>query len=146
LTFTYFWDKFVPLAPILEIVSKNGSWQCWVKWLKQRKKRGVLNVAGNNEEIGYAKNIQTETTRKKATGSADEAFLVLFGPLPRSRNREERLRASSENKWMFYLSEGPRMEELQAAEGRMAWAGQTLEEIRRFSELKRSCEGHSKAV
>ncbi len=59
---------------------------------------------------------------------------------------EERLSPSSENKWMFYLGEGPRMEALQAAEGRMAWAGQTLEEIRMFSELKRSSEGHSKAV
>ena len=47
---------------------------------------------------------------------------------------------------MFYLGEGPRMEALKAAEGRMACAGQTLEEIRRFSELKRSCEGPSKAV
>lgn len=60
-----------------------------------------MNVAGNNEEIGYAKNIQTETTRKKATGSADEAFLVLFGPLPRVGKRGERLSPSSENKWMF---------------------------------------------
>jgi hypothetical protein len=63
------------------------------------------------------------------------AFLVLIGPLPRIREREERLSPSSENKWMFYLGEGPRMEALQAAEGRMAWAEQTLEEIRRFSEL-----------
>jgi hypothetical protein len=47
---------------------------------------------------------------------------------------------------MFYLSEGPRMEALKAAEGRMTWARQTLEEIRTFSELKRNCEGHSKAV
>jgi hypothetical protein len=42
---------------------------------------------------------------------------------------------------MFYLSEGPRMEALKAVEGRMAWASQTLEEIRMFSELKRSSEG-----
>jgi hypothetical protein len=47
---------------------------------------------------------------------------------------------------MFYLGEGLHMEALKAAEGRMAWAGQTLEEIRMFSELKLSCEGHSKAV
>ena len=38
------------------------------------------------------------------------------------------------------------MEALQAAEGRMACAVQTLEEIRRFSELKRSSEVHSKAA
>jgi hypothetical protein len=47
---------------------------------------------------------------------------------------------------MFYLNEGPQMEASKAAEGRMAWARQTLEEIRRFSELMRSCEEHSKAV
>jgi hypothetical protein len=47
---------------------------------------------------------------------------------------------------MFYLNEGPQMEALKAAEGRMAWARQTLEEIRKFSELMRSCEEHSKAV
>jgi hypothetical protein len=87
---------------------------------------------GNNEKRG---------DRKAGSG-----FPGFFGPLPRSRKRGERLRTSSENKWMFYLSEGPRMEALQAAEGRMAWARQTLEEIRIFSELKRSCEGHSKAV
>jgi hypothetical protein len=47
---------------------------------------------------------------------------------------------------MFYLNEGPHMEALKAAEGRMAWARQTLEEIRIFSELMRSSEGHSQAV
>lgn len=87
---------------------------------------------GNNEKRG---------DRKAGSG-----FPGFFGPLPRSRKREERLSPSSENKWMFYLSEGSRMEALKAAEGRMAWAAQTLEEIRRFSELKRSCEGPRKAV
>jgi hypothetical protein len=47
---------------------------------------------------------------------------------------------------MFYLNEGPHMEALKAAEGRMAWARQTLEEIRMFSELMRSSEGCNKAV
>src|ERR1035437_1287225 len=83
---------------------------------------------------------------KRATGEQGSGFPVFFGPLPRSCKRGERLRASSENKWMFYLNEGPRMEALKAAEGRMAWARQTLEEIRMFSELMRSCEEHSKAV
>jgi hypothetical protein len=83
---------------------------------------------------------------KRATGEQGSGSPGFFGPLPRSRKRGERLRASSENKWTFYLGEGPRREELEAAGGRMALAGQTLEEIRRFSELKRSSEGRSKAV
>src|ERR1039458_9904406 len=89
---------------------------------------------GNNEK---------RATREQGSGFPDFAVI---GPLPRSCKRGERLRASSENKWMFYLNEGPQMEASKAAEGRMAWARQTLEEIRRFSELMRSCEEHSKAV
>jgi hypothetical protein len=104
----------------LENVSKSGGWRFWVKWLKGREKRGGTNVAGNNGEIRYAKNIQQGTTRRDATGEREVAFLILIGPLPRIRKFDERLSTSSENKWMFYLGEEPHREALQAAEGRMA--------------------------
>ena len=65
---------------------------------------------------------QRGTERKEATGERGRAFLGLFGPLPRDCRRGERLRASSENKWAFYLGEGPREDVLKRLKAE--WHGQ----------------------
>ena len=135
----------MPDFPGLEFLSKGRSWKYWVKWLKQREKRGERILQLIPYELVKLKTFNGNN-EKRDDREAGSGIPGLFGPLPRIREREERLSPSSENKWMFYLSEGPRMEALKAAEGRMTWARQTLEEIRTFSELKRNCEGHSKAV